>query len=489
MGTQVVVQGTPAQGWVVDENDVSELPSGDYYIDGVNGNDANAGTNKSIPLRTLAGFFTKYGKGLSDGSTVRVWLAGTGSSDPWATPTAEQVHSVDNLYLGGNAALYQAIVFRGAKMIRATLATGAAFGVALDAVTPARLIDELGAPAAGGHRIEYLFTVAAPGWTVNDMGPRLQGLFLRITRGGVKRWPLIPIADNTAASIILDVENVQAAAMLADLLATDTIEIVRPSAVLQGATVVAATRFVNVTGSGASFAPNVPATPLVTGDQGHALEQLELRNLIASVDGLSLDRCRMTGAQPAYFRGSAQFINCTGAGLIVDYQGTAQGGGGAPTSRPDSATDPTPANAGCAVELMARRLTIGEAGRAGSYLQRAPLSCYGSASTGIEVNERGSTFRQQIDTYLGGDANTTAGILASAGAFVRLPAGSGAGTHRVIVGGAGLGPQIAGHAGLAWGAAGGAFEDAMTWNGNYNVSLYTAATPVATGDDSRIYAA
>jgi len=446
---------------------------------------------KLYPMR-LIDFIHRYAQRYMPPGRLRVHLAGTGGTDPWIAPTSRQTYSRDQLIAGGDIGLRNPQVYRGPMMIRATLATGASHGVALDAAPPAALIDETGGGAALGQRLKLLFTAAAPAWTAQDMGPSAKNCFLRVSRtvGGVteKRWPEIPIADNGADFIILDLGTTQAAALFADLLATDAVEIVWPSVLIQGATNWGGgVKALQIIGRGTTQ-PALAA--LAFGDQGHTFERIAFGDVFAKGDGLSFDRCQFIGAVlGTLLAGDGDLlVNCSCGN--VQKVGRSISPLLTPSSRPDSATDPAlPAPY---VQAMVRQLEVGNAESAiGHFCASGVLSAYRSAADGIRVTGSGSSFWQNASggapcDYLGGDNNTGVGVAVSYGgrAMIRGISGGAAPDLTTVKGGAGD-LQLSSGGAVAYGIGAKAFEEVIGYAGNlHGMGGSTAAVPV--GDFAQI---
>ena len=446
----------------------------DVYIDGVSGSNTNTGLTKADPLATIGGYYDRYGYEMASGAQVRVHLAGIGGADPWVSPVTAQTYDIDMIRFPMQRLIDNQLVFRGPQnMVAATPAGGAPATAALDVGLPSRVVDETNTPGAG-WRTEILFTGAAPGWAVNDFGPQSIGAFLRVTRAGVKRYWEIPIADNTADSILVDTLNI-----VADLNgATDTAEIVVPGALIRGTTLyLGVQRFLQVVGSGA-----IPLTNL-TANMGCNFERLTLQNVQqAGARGISYDRVCFDGSV-----GTNEGLNASGGSLfVVNCAGRGRGHtltqGAALLTMPDNASRPDgaldPALVTVIVTMMAREIELSQNASARFSL---PVSFYGGTAFGISVRE-GAYFTQGTADYLGGDSHTTGGIGASEGGSAQIRAG--AAPSRTTITGGGVDLSADGIGAVAYGAGGGQFEGAP-YGGNLHNTTVAAGVP--SGQMSRIY--
>ncbi|GAG08173.1 unnamed protein product, partial [marine sediment metagenome] len=254
------------------------------------------GLSPATALETVQALYRKFPAYVSQGSRIRINLAGVGGFG--ADATDPLVYEVETLLLGGGGlALGNDYQYLGAEMVPITPASGPATA-ALD-TPPAVAIAGGSAKAGGTLSVRFDFTVAAPAWTVNDF----QGKFLRITRGGVKVVYEMPIARNAADTITCRIPGV--APLILD---SDTAEIVEP-----------AIQFINPTiaNSGPVIVGRTGDVDINTPDSqlGSAFVRCcfptgcKIRNALFA----TFDRCNLDdGGWGAYIDTSnLDFINCT----------------------------------------------------------------------------------------------------------------------------------------------------------------------------------
>lgn len=447
------------------------------YVNPTTGSDSNPGT-LALPFRTLLAALAAVPR--TQIHDVIINLSGVGGTDPWLAPATTAAYVVNRIDLNGEGGTRNRIQLRGPAMVLGVPLTGPPTA-ALDAVTPARLVNDLGAPDVSGLRTELLFTTAAPGWTVHDLGPRGSGpasggkyLFARITRVVAGNTclvvPEIPVSDNTANSIIVDVKI--------DTLIqpTDTVELVTPGASLSSD--------LNFTlGITISFLPIFGAGPYLDyihdATHGYAFERLTIASALLRAGGVVFDRCKFidpTGGSYSAFlndRGSGAFINCTADHITWEGNGLSLTG---TQSRPDSASSPV--NPTKYVSLAARQLGVGRSGRPGSYLVTGPTGIYGAHYAAC-VDGPASSFWQTSSVYFGGDGHDTAGILCQRGGKAYVKGGIYTRAHSDVGD-----LVVTGHAAVPYGTGVGQFEEAIGFNGNLHASEIVAGVPK--GDFSQV---
>jgi hypothetical protein len=164
-----------------------------FWVDAANGNDSNDGLSSATAFKSLAGFYSVQPAVSTNGPKTIVNFMANGS--------LQQVYSADiSVFSLGGQAYLPAIRFRGPEMVLYVPTTGPATA-ALD-VAP---VTELSLNNARGNsvpcRTQLNFVTAAPGWTVDDFAGRAH---VRITRGGNRQYFELPVARNTANTLILD---------------------------------------------------------------------------------------------------------------------------------------------------------------------------------------------------------------------------------------------------------------------------------------------
>ncbi len=428
----------------------------EFYVDATLGDDSNAGT-ASAPLETIGEVYRRFAWQATGQARILVHLAGNGST--------QVTYTTQGLWVGGGLMADQnTFAFRGPEMIAFTPATGPSTA-ALDA-TPCERVAQDQSTDVAGPRTKLSFATAAPGWTVND----LAGSFLRVKRAGVLLTFEVPITENTTDAIFVDHTG-----LVGVLLATDTVEIVRPAVKIAGAADAFSSQPL------LAIAGNGGARRVYDGTYNSAqlrsrystFEKIEFGCIMAEGTGaLCFDRCLLGNASNRghEFRGfSVGFSNTASHTNTLIYSGTSTYA----VRRVDQETQvissfctdiqvAPPAS----ITVSGFRVggSINDNGVAGSaqYTAQAPLSVYRTGGTGIVVAGPGSQLqmRQSVGRILG-RGNTGFGLAVQWGAIARVRPAS-----NFITGTLGDVKCNVGAA-IAWGSASGAFEDAATWNGDF----------------------
>lgn len=401
------------------------------YVDSVDGDDSNDGLKQSTPLKTIEQVYRAVASAAVGGARIVVNLAGP------STGTSPREYPIRELIFQGHA-------FRGPEMILAPVSTATA---ALD-VAPA---------TAQTNRTRLNFTTAAPAWASNE----LRGYFVRIKRNGALQFPELPIAGNDADRIY-----VNTASLASDVLATDTVEIVRPGAKIVGTNSDFGFDFLQLQGqSGTSFA------------QYCCLERVELSNFASlSPDAiLQMDRVRTDSPDFGLATGRFAFVNTIVNGPL-DVMGTARNADAFP--RENYAT-------GKFVDLLivGGGLTVGGDDGNGCFAAKYDVSVYNNANgAGITCVSPGSFFvAASSNATVQGSGNLDVGILARRGGRVTL---QNTASKTSITGTAGD-LKVGNGAAVAYGTGAGQFRQVAGWNGNLTRVLEGTAT-APTGDTSQI---
>lgn len=443
----------------------------DVYIDGINGSDSNEGT-LAKPLLTLDGFTAKFPTRLFNGARIRVNLAGTGGFGANATGTL--TYTVRGIHIGGGGEYNMSIVYRGPQMVRITPATGTATPTLTG--TPQQQVDQTNAVNVLGRRTKLNFT--APGWTVNDLRDKLA--WVRITRAGNLVTFEFPITDNDADAVYIDACSTSGAVLTAGtILATDTVEIVTPAAIITGDP--AANNGSAIVISGASGGGS---TINFEDSQGQTFERITFNTALTAtnVGGLGFDRCGFNGTD-ASMRSCPELtlLGCKSRVGTFYFASTASN---FYASRRDSSVSPPSAMRffqSALVVVNGGRLYIGSArgGLLGRWVCTYNLCVTGcTAVDAIHIDGAGS-FLYMLGTLTGRN-NTSYGLNTRYGA-------------QAIVGGGQLSTITAAtndmrldkNPGINWGTGAGQFEEAIGFNGNYHLAGGSTPT-VPLGDLSRI---
>lgn len=401
------------------------------YVDSANGDDTNDGTKQSTPLKTIAQVYRAVASAAGNGARIIVNLAGP------STGTSPQEYPVYDLIFQGHA-------FRGPEMILAPVSTATA---ALD-VAPA---------TAQTNRTRLNFTTAAPAWASNE----LRGYFVRIKRNGALQFPELPIAGNDADRIY-----VNTASLAADVLATDTVEIVRPGAKFVALNSDLGVPVVQLSGqSGTSFF------------QYSSLERVEVGNF-ASFDPatmLQFDRVMATCPDVGIAIGRFGFVNTVVNGPI-DLMGTTRCADA--VCRSNYAT-------GKFVDMLVLNggIAVGTTDGSGRLVTKYDVSVYDNPSgPGIDCVSPGSYVSAATSSStIQGSGNSTVGLQARGGGRIRVSSTA----SRVSITGTAGDLKVGNGAVVAYGTGVGQFREALGWNGNLTRVLGGTAT-APTGDTSQI---
>ncbi len=364
-----------------------------YYVDAVNGTDSNDGTQATQgaatvgPVQTLERLLDLVPLMPAGACTVIVNLA-TGAGGGQAT------YSANALYLEGGRGVGQNWMYRGPQMVLFSPATGVATA-ALDAATPAQVLQ---LPDASdtlfNARTQLNFTTAAPGWTSDDFSGRA---FLRVKRGGNLVIFEIPIVYNTSNTIVVDDPSISPL-----ILSSDTVEIVRPGAVIQGSSGGELAMFVggsNSTGSGGAF---------------ERIAFAGSRLNLNGYPGAPFDRCAFpSGMQVNVNGGALSVTNCCSRGNFVINSTNSRG---LRNSRVDSGSSPINTGPSVGLALCNAGLLLGVIySGSGCMIMPRTLSLRGSQ---IATSAGGSFAMLQGVALLGDNGSVVA--KAQNGGFVRF---------------------------------------------------------------------
>lgn len=366
------------------------------------------------------------------GASIIVNLAGPSSG---TTPVE---YPIQELVLMGH-------YFRGPEMILAPVSTATA---ALDAGTPA---------TSQTNRTRLNFTTAAPAWTTNE----LRGYFVRIKRNGALQFPEMPIAENDGDHLWVNTSS-----LASDVLATDTVEIVRPGAKIVGTNTTFGFPLLQVSGqSGAGF------------NGFCSLEKVEVGDFASFKTDtvIQIDRVRGVCPYAAVAIGRFSFINTIFLGSL-DIVGA---------SRNDYANPRQDFASGKFVDLLivGGGLTVGTDEETGSMVVQNDISVYDNPSgPGIRCVSNGSFIMASKNTAtLQGDGSSSVGIWARRGGRVRVNSTA----SKTTITGAGGDLRVGNGVAISYGTGVGEFNEALGWNGNFTRVLEgTATAPL--GDTSQI---
>jgi hypothetical protein len=465
------------------------------YVDAVSGNDNNDGLTAAMSLRTPEGVYAKFPLFMFNQRHLIVNLASQSNG------VTQQVFTTAGLCLGfGGTFSVPAIRWRGPLMIPAAPTTGPATA-ALD-VVPATVVNLMANGAATPLRTQFNFTTAAPGWTPDDFAGRY---FIRVKRAGVLRYFELPIISNDADHIFVDTLGI-----VGDLLATDTVEVVRPGARLVAPSPAIAFRI---------WGDPMMSTPGDTSG-GANMERLEFASTTASqtTGHRIFDRCTALGLF-GHTIGSIEFSNCglRGAAVTAVFSlDTADAKPRAFFSRPDipgsvpQNVTPTVAIASYGTPLLVGgrndpATVVGEIGIHGLGIHhfhrpvsiRAPFNVLGNA--GVWIFGNGSHLIMLNGCALiveglstGAPNATQAGIRCRVGSQCRIdPAVTSLG-EAIAAPYPTVRPASTNHLQVETGAAietgtgAGQFNEAAGFNGNF-LRLDTSVPTAPTGDFSRIF--
>lgn len=455
---------SPQVNFVSFENDTAY--DQEFYLDGVNGLDTNDGTSSTTARKTYAGIVRAMPHTISGEAKVLLHVAGTGGFG--ASATSPLSYAEPSFVLGGPGSMSRnGFCVRGADFCAFVPTTGPATA-ALD-VVPCVEIDQANVAAPGsGFRTRFDFTTAAPGWTANNF--RNSTAFLRVTRAGVLVIPETPITENTADTLTIDI------VCTATVLATDTVEIVRPSVKFTG-TAGDSLEFL-VTGRGTPSAADTFGSG--TGN-GNTLERIEFvgwvnfRNFTGG-----LDTCATSGSIVHFWDSTATLMQCkfqTACSLytstINHFQGHPRFTSGVNPILQTSAARTTL----CAIGTMVIGDTFGGPAWMGVH---DTFSHYGGSSLSVKSASLLSALGSNSANILG-SGSSGAGLWARYGG--KIIVNTGTRTQKTGTGGALRVGAAAVY--VAYGTGVGAFEEVAGYAGNlYKMDGSVAATP--TGDTSQI---
>lgn len=429
------------------------------YVDSVNGDDGNTGLSTTSALASITGLYKRFPIRAIQNSRIIVHLAGVGGFGASATGVAD--YDTVNLLVGGDGAPWgSTYVYRGPQMVPVVPTTGPATA-ALDVVPVVAIAG--GAAAAGGTRAaRFDFTAAVPGWTLADFA----GAFLRITRAGALVIFEIPIHANTADTITVLKDGL--AALPSAILATDTVEIVRPGA-----------RFINDTDPPTGF-DNVRITGTATSDfdvqdltpdpaTGLTFTRCSWRSpfVTSGCVNVEFDRCLFPFGSTTFIdQSTVEFVNCSAGELWFLNSG---GGGGGVWPNPDSATSPIVGNRGAFMNFECEFFNLGAFGIPGSsYVVNNGIGVRGNGVNDMILLGGGSFLTISGTDVQGiGGAGTDAGIRCIENSYVRCDGNVARAGSLSVQGAAGDLIVTAGIPTLVpYGVGAGDFEEGAGWNGN-----------------------
>lgn len=411
------------------------------WVDSVRGDDVANDGAQATPFASLDAVYAFAPLFLLGSARMQVHLVGDA--------TGVRVYRCNTVWLGGFGPYVAAYAYVAPPMNRVVPTTGLATA-ALD-VTPA---------TEAGHKTTFHFATAAPGWTVHDF----QGYgFVRVMRGMalVGRWP---ISDNTATTIVIDRKDVAA-----HILASDTVEIVRPAVAICGTDDV--NNFASFTIAGSGGLPPAGTGQFLPPLTGHCFTDIELGapavgpNLVAlNVEGLTFDGCLFTA--DALFRGgSVGFIDCKGSNAGGSgYNSVFNIAGGTAIALASGVVPLVAAPMG--LVLIGQNLVVGEqpGSRCGQFYAPYNVSVYNAPDTtigAIDVLGTGSFFFVNDDVAVQGTGNTYAAIRCGLGGRAHVSGGA-----FLTITGTGNPLLVGAQPAVAYGVGAGQFQEVAGFNGN-----------------------
>ena len=425
-----LVQPPPSLGTIV-RTVYAEDDALNVYVDCNAGNDSNDGLTAETAFQTIAQVYRSIASSATGGARIIVNLAGPASGN---TPCQYPVHE---LIFAGHA-------FRGPEMVLAPVTQGAA----LDNPSPA---------TAETNRTRLNFTAAAPGWGVNV----LRGYFVRIKRNGALQFPEMPIAQNDSDQIW-----VNTASLAADVLSTDTVEIVLPGANIVGTNTDLGLPVLTFSGtSNTSFGQYCSVERVGLGD---------FASFVAS-NMIQFDRVRAETPNVGITSGTFSFVNTV---IVGSLEVVGSVWNESVVSRQNYAV-------GKFVDLLVCNggLYLGGPLGAGSFVANYDVSVYGNPSgSGISCRYPGSYWNSRgPNCTIQGSDNSLVGIWAYRGARVRVNSTA----SKTSITGTGGDLKVGQGAASSYGTGVGQFSEALGWNGNFTRILEGTATAPG-GDTSQI---
>lgn len=431
----------------------------DLYIDAQFGDPGFDGLSPTRALATLDQALRKTPIGLLTSARVRYWFAGLGASRDvpgfGANAIGVQTYDVSNFPVPCIGSYANAVSYRGAYMVPFAPATGPAQKVVASTTGLWKKVDtdaaegrartaSVGSPGAGYTLWGTRLLVTGVAWTVDD----LQGFYLRIKRGASKVIFEIPCAGNGANHVDIDfADQPDGVKLLDQILAADTVQVVRPSVKVRSDPGHAHLKSMTITGGGTygTYDPDSGDWTNRGGSNGHTFERLEFGGAInfSGVFGYSMDRCLLTDGDTNFRGGGGQFVNCSCVGPTggqssssgIQFQAQFSNLHDVAGCRADSAIDPTYQDVDAPmVEWLICKgalCTIGNGGgRSGgwgaSYTMERNLSVYGSTQAAA-IKLFASTFNipsaasiRNRRLLLQGSGNAGVGIKAVVGSYVKV---------------------------------------------------------------------
>lgn len=333
----------------------------DLYVDAERGYDGALGMRPTDAFATLDGLWARWPIAtLTSGARIRIWFAGVGGFG--SSATGVQTYDVANFPAPCVGSYANAISYRGAYMIPVTPASGPALktvastaGLWLKVDTdtaPGRTrTASVASPGAGYTLWGTRLIVTGTNWTVDDH----QGFFARVVRAGVKVIFEMPISGNGTNHLDLDFAAGpnDTPELQSQILAGDTVEIVRPSVKLRSNPGDPHLKSMSITGGGTygTYDPTGGSWTQRGGSNGHTFERIDFAGAVnfSGVFGYSFDRCLFTDGDTNFRGGGGQFVNCSCIGPTggqsnssgVQFQGGFSTIHDSACCRADSESDPT----------------------------------------------------------------------------------------------------------------------------------------------------